>query len=80
MRTKTPRQAGPRGLIVEENPNARESLRLLLSLHGYEVRAAADGPEGLRLALDWQRAARPARGNIPPTRLANDREERCVSP
>jgi CheY-like chemotaxis protein len=39
---------------VEDNPETRESLRLLLSLSGHEVREAADGPEGLRLALEWR--------------------------
>src|SRR5262249_21082946 len=33
---------------------ARESLCLLLSMPGWEVREAADGPGGLRLALGWR--------------------------
>jgi CheY-like chemotaxis protein len=39
---------------VEDNPDTRESLCLLLSLSGCEVRQAADGAEGLRLALGWR--------------------------
>jgi two-component system CheB/CheR fusion protein len=41
-------------LVVEDNPDTRESLCLLLSLSGHEVREAADGAEGLRLALEWR--------------------------
>lgn len=51
----TPRSSGVRGtrvLIIEDNPDGRESLRLLLSLLGFEVDVAADGREGLRKALD----------------------------
>lgn len=43
-----------RVLVIEDHPDARESLRLLLSLHGCDVRVAADGPEGLRVALEWR--------------------------
>src|SRR5262245_20898625 len=43
-----------RVLVVEDIPDARESLCLLLSLCGYEVREAADGAEGVRLALEWR--------------------------
>jgi DNA-binding response OmpR family regulator len=39
-------------LLVEDNPDGRESLRQLLILHGHEVTAAADGEEGLRMGLD----------------------------
>jgi CheY-like chemotaxis protein len=46
--------APPRVLVVEDNDDARESLCLLLSLPGYEVREAADGAEGVRLALEWR--------------------------
>ena len=41
-------------LIVEDNDDARESLRLLLESLGHRVVAAADGPRGLALALDYQ--------------------------
>ena len=37
-------------LLVEDNADAREALRALLELDGYEVHAAADGTEGLELA------------------------------
>jgi CheY-like chemotaxis protein len=38
-------------LIVEDNPDGRESLRLLLTLLGYDVEVANDGPEGVEKAL-----------------------------
>src|SRR5262249_57180158 len=38
-------------LIVEDNDDARDSLRLLLESLGHRVAAAADGREGLALAL-----------------------------
>ncbi len=37
-------------LLVEDNVDARDALRALLELDGYEVHAAADGTEGLDLA------------------------------
>jgi two-component system, sensor histidine kinase len=42
-----------RVVIVEDNQAVAESLRLLLDLHGYEVRVAYTGPEGVRLAQEW---------------------------
>src|SRR6267143_6986001 len=39
-----------RVLLIEDNADAREALRALLELDGYEVHAAADGTEGLDLA------------------------------
>jgi two-component system, sensor histidine kinase len=46
---------GPRRvLLVEDNPDGREFLAMLLRLWGYEVEVAGDGPEGLRKALDWR--------------------------
>jgi CheY-like chemotaxis protein len=41
-------------LVIEDSGDTRESLCLLLSLAGCEVREAADGAEGLRLALEWR--------------------------
>ena len=38
-------------LIVEDHPDGRESLRLLLELLGYQVDVAADGIEGVHKAL-----------------------------
>jgi CheY-like chemotaxis protein len=43
-----------RVLIVEDNPDGRETRRLLLGLWGHQVEAAADGAEGLRKGLAWQ--------------------------
>jgi CheY-like chemotaxis protein len=40
--------------VIEDHPDARESMRLLLSMHGCEVRVAADGEEGVQVALDWR--------------------------
>ena len=37
-------------LVIEDNGDAREALVTLLQIDGYMVEAAADGPEGLRLA------------------------------
>jgi len=38
-------------LIVEDNPDGRESLLELLRLYGFRVEAAADGAEGVRQGL-----------------------------
>jgi len=42
-----------RVLIVEDNPDSRDSLRLLLSLLGYDVKVASGGAEGVRVALEF---------------------------
>jgi PAS domain S-box-containing protein len=48
-----PRAAARRRiLVVEDSDDSRESLRLLLESLGHEVVAAADGPQGLALALE----------------------------
>lgn len=39
-------------LLIEDNPDGREALRLLLSLLGYEVDVATDGAEGLSKGLE----------------------------
>jgi CheY-like chemotaxis protein len=39
-------------LIVEDNPDGRESLRTILELYGYRVDVAADGVEGVRKGLE----------------------------
>jgi len=38
--------------VIEDHPDGREALRLLLSLLGYRVEVAADGDEGVRKALE----------------------------
>jgi two-component system, sensor histidine kinase len=38
-------------LIIEDNQDGRETLRALLTLYGYQVDVAADGAEGLEMAL-----------------------------
>ena len=42
-----------RVVVVEDNQDAADSLRLLLELVGYEVRVAYTGPEGVTLAEEW---------------------------
>jgi CheY-like chemotaxis protein len=43
-----------RVLIVEDNFDLRMSLRFLLEAWGHEVEEAADGPQGVHKARDWQ--------------------------
>jgi DNA-binding response OmpR family regulator len=43
-----------RVLIVEDNPDCRNSLGVLLQLWGYEVQTAADGLQGLEKGLSWK--------------------------
>jgi PAS domain S-box-containing protein len=43
-----------RVVIVEDNRDAAESLRLLLEVLGYETRVAHSGTEGLRTAVAWR--------------------------
>ena len=40
-----------RVLVVEDNEDAREALRLVLALDGHDVLEAADGPQGIALAV-----------------------------
>jgi CheY-like chemotaxis protein len=40
-------------LVVEDNPDCRESLRMVLELYGYRVEVAADGRRGVEKALAW---------------------------
>jgi CheY-like chemotaxis protein len=42
-----------RVLLIEDNRDAAESLQMLLELRGHDVRVAVSGPEGLRLASNW---------------------------
>lgn len=41
-------------LIVEDQSDARETLKVLLGLHGHEVEVAGDGLEGLQKAVSFQ--------------------------
>lgn len=43
-----------RVLLIEDNPDGRETLRLLLAAWGFQVEVAADGREGLAKALAWK--------------------------
>jgi CheY-like chemotaxis protein len=45
-----PRPVGLRVLVVEDNRDAADSLRLLLALYGYEVAVAHSGHDGVRAA------------------------------
>jgi CheY-like chemotaxis protein len=47
-----PPAGGRRVLLVEDSPDQRESMRLLLTLLGHRVDVAADGVEGVRKALE----------------------------
>lgn len=41
-------------LVVEDQPDVAQSMRILLELLGHEVRVAHTGPDGLDEALQWQ--------------------------
>lgn len=43
----------PRVLIIEDNRDGADSLRLLLEFFGYEVAVARTGPQGVQAASDW---------------------------
>jgi PAS domain S-box-containing protein len=45
---------GRRVLVIEDNHDSAESLRLLLEVSGYEVRLANTGDEGIRTATEWR--------------------------
>jgi CheY-like chemotaxis protein len=36
--------------VVEDNPDAREMLRVLLQVDGHRVEVAEDGPQGVEIA------------------------------
>lgn len=46
--------ASRRILIVEDNPDMRETLHMLLRLWGHQVEVAGDGRAGVEKALDWK--------------------------
>ncbi len=41
-------------LVVEDNQDAADSLKMLLELFGYDVAVAYSGPAGVKTAEDWQ--------------------------
>ena len=41
-------------LVVEDNRDSADSLRLLLELYGYEATVAYTGPDGVKAAEQWQ--------------------------
>ena len=41
-------------LVIEDNPDAADSLRMLLEHYGHEVLVAHTGPIGVTLAQEWQ--------------------------
>jgi PAS domain S-box-containing protein len=50
-----PPAGGPlRVLVVEDNRDAADSLRVLLELLGHEFKIAYTGPEGVRAAREWR--------------------------
>jgi CheY-like chemotaxis protein len=49
-----PRTTGPRILVVDDNRDAADSLRLLLACYGYEVAVAYSGDHGVRVAAQFQ--------------------------
>lgn len=49
-----PRGGGRRVLVVDDNPDALDSLALLLSLDGHEVRTALDAEQALAIASDFK--------------------------
>src|ERR1051325_4398729 len=50
MLDKPEKETGRRVLVVEDNPDSAESLRMLLDFFGHEVWVAGTGPDGVRLA------------------------------
>ena len=49
----TPAQKGHRVLVVDDNLDAAESLAMLLTFNGHEVRVANDGPSALASAIEF---------------------------
>lgn len=41
-------------LVVEDNPDSRATLQMVLMLWGHQVEVAADGLVAVQKALDWQ--------------------------
>lgn len=51
--TPSPSRRPLRILVVEDNRDAADSLQVLLTLLGHEVRVAYTGPEGISAAIAW---------------------------
>jgi len=47
-------RAGRRVLVVEDNEDAADALRMFLELAGHQVEVAGSGPEALPIAETWQ--------------------------
>jgi two-component system, sensor histidine kinase len=43
-----------RVLVVEDNPDGRETMRMVLECWGHQVEVAEDGVQGVQKALMWQ--------------------------
>ena len=54
MVAAAPRASTPRILIIEDQLEAHESLRVLLAIHGCDVRVASDAVEAVRQAVGWR--------------------------
>lgn len=50
-----PRQHHHSVLVVEDNPDTRQAIMLLLELEGFDVEGAGDGQEALRCARSFPR-------------------------
>ena len=55
-REPQPSKERRRVLVVEDNRDAADTLRMLLELQGHEVRVAYTGPDGVRAAEEWRPA------------------------
>ena len=56
IREPRPSKEQRRILVVEDNRDAADTLRMLLELLGHEVRVAYTGPDGVRMAEEWRPA------------------------
>ncbi len=55
-RVAPPSRERRRILVVEDNRDAADTLRMLLEMSGHEVRVAYTGPDGVRMAEEWRPA------------------------
>jgi two-component system CheB/CheR fusion protein len=49
-----PAKGNLRVLIIEDNKDSAESLRMMLAMLGHDVRVAHSGPEGVLAAQEWR--------------------------